>query len=672
MLYNSFCAGCFIVVVCLFATAYAGNYFLNGSSLSITSIVVNPTKKHSSWVSKIFGQDSLFWERGNKRYFFDSDSQVHRTPAEAYHMRKTMQRSLNFLPSYAFQTQCSVEFAGFVAVEVGVHPFMLSFRHEVPSAGYAEITVNNVWWPCVYRATYDNWRDGERAEFVNLSGMYWPIYIYCYPKIPKLSKFDNKHKTLSQRESAIAANDLTGCLLMRKELFAANIAPPTNTLNPMFATIALTTHGGSEEFLYARVKVPPFPAVNNGTVVSSKRRYSSLQANQYKMQTAATSAATLAARAAASALAAGTAGSAGSSTVATAAATSGVVVAPNPHGIAVCTCLPYRTNVPGKSDVVGAVFHHWARYYARLGVQMLVYDRGGVREKYLLQRNKTASYSDGFLNVTFSPKLSGGGLSRGGYVLVNSSNAAALGMKERNVHMLRIREHLTYFNYTMLELLDRKGRVPVYDNREGVTDDLVILDNDHTYTLSQCRMEAKARFGIETVIVVDFDEFLYCPAGGTEPAKQFDFQRKYFASLRRQGYDQVTFLQRTLANKTSDTPFKCVRKMRNEWKRNPAGQASIFDCFAPVRYFLEDFAPKSVHLTLNCPVTTDHHACPLHDYPRLYDCAGRSFASEECSFIHISLRDSDYEKEGMENYPLKEYEKQTCELKKLINYIDEE
>jgi hypothetical protein len=129
----------------------------------------------------------------------------------------------------------------------------------------------------------------------------------------------------------------------------------------------------------------------------------------------------------------------------------------------------------------------------------------------------------------------------------------------------------------------------------------------------------------------------------------------------------VTFAQRTLANKTSDTPFNCISRARNEWKRNPvASNASIFDCFAPVRYFLEDFAPKSVHLTHRCPVTTDHHASPLHDYPRLYDCAGRSIASQQCFFIHISMRNNDYEKVQLIKYPLEDYENKTCELKQLI------
>eukprot|EP01035_Chromulina_nebulosa_P020170 gene20170-26185_t len=35
---------------------------------------------------------------------------------------------------------------------------------------------------------------------------------------------------------------------------------------------------------------------------------------------------------------------------------------------------------------------------------------------------------------------------------------------------------------------------------------------DKALTLTQCRFEAKVNFGIETIIVADFDEFLYCPS----------------------------------------------------------------------------------------------------------------------------------------------------------------
>lgn len=58
-----------------------------------------------------------------------------------------------------------------------------------------------------------------------------------------------------------------------------------------------------------------------------------------------------------------------------------------------------------------------------------------------------------------------------------------------------------------------------YDNAElGQTRDYRLKwgvnDNDKVLSLTHCRFEAKALYGIDHVIVPDPDEFFYCPKGG--------------------------------------------------------------------------------------------------------------------------------------------------------------
>jgi hypothetical protein len=200
--------------------------------------------------------------------------------------------------------------------------------------------------------------------------------------------------------------------------------------------------------------------------------------------------------------------------------------------------------------------------------------------------------------------------------------------------------NLIYHNYTILGLLDTVSDKARYDNTEGLNDYLIKYDNDHALTLTQCRFEAKAALGIDTVIVADFDEFLYCPAGGANPSDQGLYQKSLFRNLKAQGVDQVSLYQRMLANRTSDTPRDCAVKHALDHTKG----TSIFDCFAPTQFVINEFLLKSVHMNHGCPMTGDHTACPLPDRDRRsHDCMCESVILEDCSMFHLSTRVGDYE-----------------------------
>jgi hypothetical protein len=308
----------------------------------------------------------------------------------------------------------------------------------------------------------------------------------------------------------------------------------------------------------------------------------------------------------------------------------------DPQDMAVCTCIPYETSDAHKVDVMGEMLREWVRYYANLGIRTFIYDRGGNKAHYLYK---------GILGVN-----------------------ETLNFDQRDV--VKIERNMVYYNYTILDLLTRKlARAhEKYDNVEGVSAALLKYDNDHTLTLTHCRFDAKARYGIDRVMVLDFDEFFYCPGGGRVPLQQAAFQKTYLDQLRKEGLDQVAFPQRTVANKTHLEPALCAEQAVLALRTNSS--ASILDCFASTRFNVDDFAPKSIHLSHICPLTTDHHATPLSCCPRMYDCLGKSIFDEEgpiCSMVHLTLRESDYKKPYNNHFDPAIYEEEPSEVWSIAN-----
>jgi hypothetical protein len=561
----------------------------NGTTLLISSVMLNSGPNHSLWVESLFGNESTFWRR-SKKYNFNSDSGEPMSAEEKELLRNNMKTALSkVIPQYAFSTACSIELAGFVALERGIEPFMLNYRHKVPSVGTGTFGAEHVKWKCAYRASYDNWRNGERRGLIPLSGIYWPVFIYCYPpedsanSCPEMDAVFQQNRVLVTQEAGVAHLQLSTQQQGQVLDLCTTVMLPSAIEYTVFNNT--DSVGGSRSSKKVVAVRPSSSPPRTPRVGKKTGQPVNLQLSQ----------------------------------------------------VVVCTSLPFVTPVPGKAEIVNEILHQWARYYSSLGVKMIVFDRSGARKDVLVDRvRKNPSYKTS--------------------VLPHSTRS-------------RIDRNLVYFNYTMLELLDTKRAMPLYDNSLGITADLVRLDNDHTYTFTQCRLEAKARFHTDTVIAVDSDEFLFCPGGGVNPKSQYLYQQNLFANYRKQGYDQVTFLQRILVNKTNDSPEDCMKKSMQEFAKNPAiSKASIFDCFAPIRYFSEDFLPKSVHLTNRCPFTTDHHAAPLEEAPRLYDCPGKSIASSRCYFAHLSMRDSDYNKEEGRRLHGNDASKEQLELKKVVDY----
>jgi len=99
--------------------------------------------------------------------------------------------------------------------------------------------------------------------------------------------------------------------------------------------------------------------------------------------------------------------------------------------------------------------------------------------------------------------------------------------------------------------------------------------------MSHCRFEAKAVFGIEQVIVADFDEFLYCPMIKSGASSQRAGLAALFEQFTTAGFDQMSlFTQSTMLNKTVE-PWNCVVN------KSQAG-LSTFECFGSTEFYAFD------------------------------------------------------------------------------------
>ena len=261
--------------------------------------------------------------------------------------------------------------------------------------------------------------------------------------------------------------------------------------------------------------------------------------------------------------------------------------------MAACLTIPYRTSDPAKEIINSALLYEWVRYYTSLGLKVILYDRDG--------NNHDAIFNSKYGNI--QGKLT-----------------------EKHL------ENIQYHPYTIHSLLDPTFNETRYDNTEvgdRAREKNLNIDDDKTSTLTQCRFEAMALYGIENVYASDFDEFLYCP----NAAPTFTAQRHWLDYLTSKAteekVDQMFASVRWLALKSNySSPSKCLGDKIDQ-------SLSVFECFAPYAYDVHYFYfGKSVHYGLKCPLTDFHASCGNSDCA----CPLRAEMQEndKCYIIHLS------------------------------------
>ena len=117
-------------------------------------------------------------------------------------------------------------------------------------------------------------------------------------------------------------------------------------------------------------------------------------------------------------------------------------------------------------------------------------------------------------------------------------------------------------------------------------------------TLAHRRFEAKALYYIDTVLVVEYDEFLYCAVVSATASAQGEWINSYLSQMKAISARQVELTQGVVANRTA-SPRGCVAE-------KAAGVQSIFDCSSSYLFYNGAHSVKSVHL--NHSLLSSHRA----------------------------------------------------------------
>jgi hypothetical protein len=242
---------------------------------------------------------------------------------------------------------------------------------------------------------------------------------------------------------------------------------------------------------------------------------------------------------------------------------------------AVCLPTPYISNDNTKSTIYNSIVFEFIRYYTNIDFKVLLYDRGGehieniFNNKYLTQpmnKNTTANNNNNN-NINNNDNKS------------NSNNNSF--NKIKFLHNYKNQHNLIYHNYTLLELLHPSSYLQYqYELKLNIAklQKLVfITDMDKVLTYTQCRFDALSRFGIDTVLVVDADEFLYCLNSNGDMKS---YIKKYIENEKfNKKINQLNLYQRIFYKKGNLTIKKCLIEKIN------SNSDSIFDCFSSAKFF---------------------------------------------------------------------------------------
>jgi hypothetical protein len=291
---------------------------------------------------------------------------------------------------------------------------------------------------------------------------------------------------------------------------------------------------------------------------------------------------------------------------------------PRNEELGVCSIIPYVSSDDIKAEINGAMIYDYIRYYSQLGYKIMLFDRNGRH-----------------FNAIFSSK----------YAKRFDSSSASTSSSPGNSQFT-----LHYYNYTILQALNGYPIDVRYENDIGLSPAVVYTDYDKRYTYTYCRFALKHLYGIENVVINDFDEFLYCPEGGSSLEKQRFFQKSYFQHLKKKGIEQLFMKQRVLISKEDDMK-ECLYKQLAYTKDPSSSQymnASMFNCISSFQYSVRSFFDKTLHFGHYCPYTHYHYA----SYLRYFDCYAdtyltatrkkRNYDVAGCSMIHLTTRPATY------------------------------
>jgi len=597
------------------------------SSVSITSITYNPSPQQSEWVRRIFGEEAIFHNRS-----MPSKSPLSLSPEEKLERLHLFRKHFR-LPLHAMNPSCSFEMLGYVVADVG-EPITFASHHIHPAIGEATLhfgELRNESWICYYRAMYDN-------NFMKLKMKpyhHWPVFLFCPAPVfeyscRKMLEIYKQHYTGKWKTMGI--HDLLGIKPSSIRFGFANydVTPPHTNMDT-YSEQRQDPHelvtDTNENAHFDTILMPATLEIN----IEAARWEVDLTLDLFNTQRK----------------------------------------PKNTEEMAVCTTIPYLSSSDEKVEVNSVMIFEFIRHYSNLGFKVMIYDRLGRNYEHIFNH----PYSQRFRRDHHSRNMDSNDKAK--YGNGNSPHSSEKGLNFR------------YYNYTMLQKLGGYRYDIRYENTLGLSAAVLYTDMDKQLTYTHCRFAVKNLYGIENVMIADFDEFLYCPRARGSATAQRNFIQNYFHHMKAKGIEQLHLKQRVLVSKTSNMQ-QCMLRQINATKRGdqrqfiaspylrqskteekiitaPASlsqtvltnpnydEASIFHCLAPYNNAVRTYFDKSILFGHHCPFTSYHYS----SYKRQYDCFALSYISGTkkkrnysvggCGVVHITTRNSTYNRTHSHN-----------------------
>ena len=175
---------------------------------------------------------------------------------------------------------------------------------------------------------------------------------------------------------------------------------------------------------------------------------------------------------------------------------------------------------------------------------------------------------------------------------------------------------LDYYDYTLEQLMfpELPHEVEVSQGRRN---------NDKSSMYSHCKAEYA---DVDNLLIVDYDEFLYCPGG-----QGFEYQKQKISSTIHKTLNSTTpveeliLLRSHLTNATNDTDG-CVASAIAESPQH------VFDCYIRQSKLRTQGAPKVMSPTRTCPFFWVHGACRQGRNP----CYCNRVIVKGCQLVHLN------------------------------------
>jgi len=196
--------------------------------------------------------------------------------------------------------------------------------------------------------------------------------------------------------------------------------------------------------------------------------------------------------------------------------------------------------------------------------------------------------------------------------------------RHRAAFPVHLPPHFAYFNFTMWNFF---GKVVASQGDHQHT--TRFGDQDKSLSLTFCRFELQDL--VKSVLIMDFDEYIFCPRAGLSAQEQGAALTLAVKKSILSGAETMVWRRSALYNVSGMALDDCLHMAH-------ASGTSIFKCFVNWKMSTVQGAPrthKGMHHGLPCPFTDNHVSCSSPQYPYI-GCDCKSTWQTDCELAHLN------------------------------------